>query len=108
LTFPPNSSVPQKGYEKNFEKFVLLMEKDPSLNFRIETYTDPALKPAEQRALLRDRTAAILGLLADRGADRRRLTTEAAPTGVTPSGDASPQNAPPRGVVRLTLIEPAR
>jgi hypothetical protein len=99
VKFFTHSSIPQKGYEKDFEKFVMLMEKDPSLNFRIETYTDSDLKPAEQRTLLRDRTAALLSLLTDRGADRRRLTAE-------PSANAA-QDGPPRGVVRITLVESA-
>jgi hypothetical protein len=98
VKFPARSSVPLKGYEKDFEKFVLLMEKDPSLNFRVETYTDPDLKPAEQRTLLRERRAALLGLLTNMGADGRRLTTE-------PSADA--QTGLPSGVVRLTLAGPA-
>jgi outer membrane protein OmpA-like peptidoglycan-associated protein len=105
VKFPSRSSVPQKGYEKNFEKFALLMEKDPSMNFRVETYTDSGLKPAEERALLRERAAALVDLLAGRGADRKRLTTEAV-SGSEPLSESS-QNAPPRGVVRLTLVESA-
>jgi hypothetical protein len=117
VKFPSRSSVPRKGYEKDFGKFALLMEKDPSLNFRVETYTDPDLKPAEQRTLLRERAAVLLGLLADNGADRKRLTTEAAAPGSTLSQGALSQgelpqsapsrDAPPRGVVRLTLAESA-
>jgi hypothetical protein len=99
VKFPSSSSVPQKGYEENFENFALLMEKDPSLHFRVETYTDPDLKPSEQRALLRERAAALLGLLADRGADRRRLTAEAEVS--------ETESVSPRGAVRLTLIDPA-
>jgi outer membrane protein OmpA-like peptidoglycan-associated protein len=102
VKFPSRSSVPLKGYERDFEKFALLMEKDPSMTFRVEAYADPGLKPAEERALLRERAAALLDLLADRGADRSRLTTEAA----APDSAVS-RSAPPRGVVRLTLVEPA-
>jgi hypothetical protein len=106
VKFPSRSSVPQKGYEKDFEKFVLLMEKDPSMHFLVETYTDPDLKPAEQRTLLRERTAALLGLLADGGADRSRLTTEAKQPS-EPFDSAPAGNDPPRGAVRLTLVKPS-
>jgi hypothetical protein len=103
VKFPSRSSVPQKGYEKDFEKFALLMEKDPSMRFFVETYTDPGLKPAEQRILLRERAAALLDLLTDRGADRSRLTTEPG----QPSENAPAENNPPRGAVRLTLVKPS-
>jgi outer membrane protein OmpA-like peptidoglycan-associated protein len=75
----------------------MLMEKDPSLKFRITSYTDPDLKPAEQRRLLRDRTAKLFDVLVDMGADRRRLTTE------NPAEDTA--DVVPRGAVRLTAVD---
>ena len=74
------------------------------MNFRVETYTDSGLKPAEQRTLLRERAAAVLDLLTAGGADRKRLTMEAVSPENAPSRDDS-QNVPPRGAVRLTLLE---
>ncbi|MDR1048672.1 MAG: hypothetical protein LBL51_02860, partial [Synergistaceae bacterium] len=95
--FFPGGSVLQKGrHEAGFRKFALMMEKDPSFYFRVETYTDPDKKPAEQRALLRERAAAAVDALTALGADGTRLTTEA--------GDGDSPPPVPRGLVRLTLL----
>jgi hypothetical protein len=94
--FPHGSSVLSKGYEADFEKCVMLMDKDPSLKFRVETYTDADLKPAEQRTLLRDRLAGLVDTLIGMGVDKGRLTTE------VPPGEAT---TVPQGVVRLTAVD---
>jgi outer membrane protein OmpA-like peptidoglycan-associated protein len=94
--FDAGGSVLQKGrHETGFRKFALMMEKDPSLYFRVETYTDSDRKPAEQRALLRGRAAAVIDALTALGADGTRLTAE--------TGDDAPLPVP-RGLVRLTLL----
>ncbi|MDR2180793.1 MAG: hypothetical protein LBP21_10830 [Synergistaceae bacterium] len=90
--FASGSSILRKGYEAGFKKVVMLMEKDPSLKFRISTYTDSNLKPSEQRTLLRDRAAKLLDALTGMGADRGRLTTEIS------TGEAA-------GVLRLTSVD---
>ena len=93
--FPHGSSVLSKGYETDFNKLVMLMDKAPSLNFRIETYTDADLKPAVQRTLLRGRLAGLADALIGMGADKGRLTTE------PPSVEAA---TVPQNVVRLTVV----
>ena len=99
VRFASGASVPAKGYEKNFKKFAMLMEKDPSLRFHIAVYPDSGMKPAEQRLLLRERAAVLFNALTNLGADAKRLTTE------VPEGTELP--SAPRGFVRLTSI-PAR
>ncbi|MDR2529138.1 MAG: hypothetical protein LBD04_09010 [Synergistaceae bacterium] len=96
VRFTSGASVPAKGYEKNFKKFAMLMEKDPSLKFHIAVYPDSGMKPAAQRLLLRERAAVLFNALTDLGADAKRLTTE------LPEGTELP--FAPRGFVRLTSI----
>jgi hypothetical protein len=107
LEFPAKfkGSVLQKGYENDFKKFAMLLDKDASLVFRVDTYTDSALKPAEQRPLLRERTAALIEAMVASGADVARLKdgTESGPG--APLEDAG-RETPPRGV-RLTLVKPS-
>jgi hypothetical protein len=96
--FATGASALLKGYEADFKKCVMLMEKDPSLKFYIASYLDPGLKPSEQRNLLRERGAVLFEVLAAMGADRSRLTTEL------------PASAPgdftvPHGFARLTSID---
>ncbi len=95
--FTKGTAVLSKGYQPGFQKFVLLMEKDPSLKFRLETYAEPNMKPADQRLLLRERALTLLETLADMGADKRRFST--AP------GDATKETAVPRGIVRLSAVD---
>ncbi|MDR2528346.1 MAG: hypothetical protein LBD04_04925 [Synergistaceae bacterium] len=102
VRFASNASAPAKGYEKNFRKFAMLMEKDPSLKFHIAVYPDSGMRPSEQRLLLRERAVSLFNVLTRLGVDAKRLTTEA------PEGTELP--AAPRGFVRLTSVSsiPAR
>ena len=96
VKFAGGSAVLQRGYETGFKKLVMLMEKDPDVSFRVETYAESSSKPAEQRILLRERSMAIVDALAALGADRKRLTTETENSEVQPS--------PVRqGLLRLTI-----
>jgi outer membrane protein OmpA-like peptidoglycan-associated protein len=92
--FASGSNALSKGYEAGFKKVVMLMEKDPSLKFRVSTYTDSNLKPSEQRVLLRDRTVKLVDTLTGMGADRGRLAM-----------DLSAGETVSRGVVRLTSVD---
>ncbi|MDR3265831.1 MAG: hypothetical protein LBT15_07465 [Synergistaceae bacterium] len=94
VKFARGSVIPRKGHEADFKKFVMLMEKDPSLRFRVETWTDAGMKPAEERAQLGDRAAALVGLLVRMGAESGRLTTGL--------GSAKPVS---QGTVRLTVVD---
>jgi outer membrane protein OmpA-like peptidoglycan-associated protein len=96
--FTSGSGRLSAGYRENFKKVAMLMEKDPSLKFRVSTYTDSDLKPADQRMLLRDRGAALLDALTALGSDRGRLEADLS------AGDAS-SPAVPRGMVRLTSVD---
>ncbi|GHV44652.1 hypothetical protein FACS1894204_02130 [Synergistales bacterium] len=107
LEFPAKfkGNVLQKGYEADFKKFAMLLDKDPSLVFRVDTYTDSALKPAEQRPLLRERTRALIEAMVAEGADRARLRDG------TESGLGAPQENVHREMapsgVRVTLVKPS-
>jgi hypothetical protein len=90
--FASESSTLSKGYEAGFKKIVMLMEKDASLKFRVSTYTEPNLKPSEQRLLLRERVTKLVDTLVNMGADKERLGMDFA------SGEG-------RGVVRLTSVD---
>ncbi|GHS92719.1 hypothetical protein AGMMS50276_01230 [Synergistales bacterium] len=103
--FKAGGSVLQKGYESDFRKFAMLLDKDASLVFRVDTYTDTSLKPAEQRPLLRERTAAIIEAMIASGADRARLK-DGTDSGLGATQDDAPRETAPRGV-RLTLIKPS-
>ncbi|MDR1376815.1 MAG: hypothetical protein LBJ22_04830 [Synergistaceae bacterium] len=92
--FASESNVLSKGYDAGFKKLVTLMEKDPSLKFRVSTYTDSTLKPSEQRILLRERGTKLIDTLVGMGADRGRLAM-----------DLSAGGAASRGVVRLTSVD---
>jgi hypothetical protein len=94
VKFARGSSVPLKGYETDFKKCVLLMEKDPSLKFRLSTWTDAGMKPAEQRIQFGARTAALVDTLTRMGADAERL-----------AADPSQNAGVPQGVVRLTVVD---
>jgi outer membrane protein OmpA-like peptidoglycan-associated protein len=96
VKFARGSTIPRKGYESDFKKFVMLMEKDPSLKFRVETWVDAGMKPAEERVLLGGRAAALVDLLVRMGAEAGRLTT--AP------GNAK-ESPVPQGRVRLTVVD---
>jgi outer membrane protein OmpA-like peptidoglycan-associated protein len=95
--FAHGSSTLPKGYEANFKKCVMLMDKDPSLKFRVASYTESDLRSSEQRTLLRDRTSRLFEALVEMGADRERLTTEVPAEGAA--------DVVPRGVVRLTVVD---
>jgi outer membrane protein OmpA-like peptidoglycan-associated protein len=96
--FAPGSNTLLAGYQENFSKVAMLMEKDPSLKFRIATYTDSNLRPADQRTLLRDRGRALFDALTTLGSDGNRLEVDLS------FGDAS-SAAVPQGVVRLTSVD---
>ena len=104
LEFPArfsSGSTLSKGYEAGFRKIVMLMEKDPSLKFRVSTYTDSSLKPQEQRVLLRDRATKLVDTLVGMGADKERLEMELS---IHETADeTAPSTA--RGVVRLTSVD---
>ncbi|MDR1977628.1 MAG: hypothetical protein LBQ42_02730 [Synergistaceae bacterium] len=95
--FASGSSALSKGYEPGFKKVVKLMEKDPSLKFRVSTYIDSDLTPAQQRTLLRDRAAKLVDTLVGMGADKGRLAMDLA------TGEAATPVS--RGVVRLTSVD---
>jgi outer membrane protein OmpA-like peptidoglycan-associated protein len=96
--FAPGSSKLLTSYQENFSKVAMLMEKDPSLKFRISTYTDSDLKPADQRTLLRDRGKVLFDALTALGSDGNRLEVDLS------VADASGPTAP-RDVVRLTSVD---
>ena len=95
IKFATGATAPAKGNEPNFKKLVMLMEKDPSLKFRIETYFDPGMKPADERTMARERADALLGMLLGMGADQNRLTT---------ASDAETAALTP-GIVRFTAVD---
>ena len=95
--FAKGTAALLRGYQTDFQKLVLLMEKDPSLKFRLETYAEPNMKPADQRLLLRERALTLVETLANMGANKKRFST--AP------GDATKETAVPRGIVRLSTID---
>jgi hypothetical protein len=95
VTFARGSDRLGPGYEADFKKFAMMMKKDPSMRFRIETFTDTDRKPSAQRTLMRDRISALYSALVSLGADGKRLTK-------IPSSEAT---APvPRGLARLVLL----
>ncbi|GHS85275.1 hypothetical protein AGMMS49957_01010 [Synergistales bacterium] len=107
LEFPAKfkGSVLQSGYESDFKKFAMLLDKDASLVFRVDTYTNPTLKPAEQRPLLRERTGTLIEAMVKCGADRARLK-DGTESGLGVPQEDVPKETPPSGV-RLTLIKPS-
>ncbi len=74
VTFVSGTNILQKGFEPGFQKIVMLMEKDPSLLFRVKAGADAGIKPIEARIQLRNRAIALVDELVRMGADPGRLT----------------------------------
>ncbi|MDR1873937.1 MAG: hypothetical protein LBQ90_02835 [Synergistaceae bacterium] len=104
VKFAPGSSVPLKGYEANFQKCVLLLEKDPALRFRVSTWADAGMKPADQKAQLSSRTAALIDAMTRMGAAPGRLTAGNSQS-QSQSRPQSQEESVPAGIVRLTVVD---